>query len=304
MSQTVAPSATFEAVCTGFDTGLVGTIGVRILDGAGGTTTARVTAGIVEYPAGSGIYQKTLTAPSTAGQFTVMWDTGSVTPATVFTESLTVTTSSAAISATGGLYVSAASLKATLNLTGQTFADDDISAAIGAACRSIDGACGRRFYADDDNTSVRYYTPDSYQRVMIDDLIDLVSVVVDQDGDGTYEETWTNGTHFVLQPINGPSESPARPYESLVRRKTGGYYFPVGVEHAVKVTGQFGWEAVPPDIAMAAGILAGKLLKRAREAPFGIVSFGGGDSGAMRIALRDPDVTNLLSDYVRHTPFI
>lgn len=32
----VSPSTTFEAVCVGFATGLTGTIGVRILDSAGG----------------------------------------------------------------------------------------------------------------------------------------------------------------------------------------------------------------------------------------------------------------------------
>lgn len=40
------PSSTFEATATGFATGLTGTIGVRILDNAGATTTATVTAGI------------------------------------------------------------------------------------------------------------------------------------------------------------------------------------------------------------------------------------------------------------------
>src|SRR3990172_5611118 len=98
MAVTVAPGDSFEVTSVGFATGLVGTIGIRILDGAGGTTTARVTAGIVEFPSGSGIYLKTLTAPLTAGQYTVMWDTGTVSPTTVQVEALTVTTSLAAIS--------------------------------------------------------------------------------------------------------------------------------------------------------------------------------------------------------------
>lgn len=299
----VAPSATFEAVCDFGQTGL--TPGVRILDNAGATTTARVTAGITEYPSGSGIYYVSLTAPATAGQYTIAWDNGTQTAGNFATEDLLVTTSLATISAASNLYITLAALKATLNLTGQTTFDDDLTSAISAACRSIDAACGRRFWLDTDATSVRYYTPDTHQRVMIDDLVTLTSVLVDQNGDGTYEETWTNNTDFVLQPINNPSESPARPYESLVRRKLGNYYWPVGIEHGVKVTGQFGWSAVPPEIAQATTVLAGKLFKRAREAPFGIVSFGGADSSsAMRIARTDPDVANLIEGYVRHTPFI
>ena len=63
---TVQPSTSFEAVAQ-FDTGLTGTLGVRITDNAGATTLARTTAGITEYPAGSGIYAVTLTSPGAGG---------------------------------------------------------------------------------------------------------------------------------------------------------------------------------------------------------------------------------------------
>jgi hypothetical protein len=89
----VAPSASFEAVVQGFATGLTGTIGVRLIDNTGATSIARTTVGITEFPASSGIYQVTLTAPSTAGQYTIVWDDGSVDPSSVATEELTVTTS-------------------------------------------------------------------------------------------------------------------------------------------------------------------------------------------------------------------
>jgi len=68
------PGASFEAV-TDFGTdGLTGTIGVRVVDNVGNTVVARTTAGIIEYPATSGIYQVTLTAPLLAGQYSVTWD--------------------------------------------------------------------------------------------------------------------------------------------------------------------------------------------------------------------------------------
>lgn len=74
------PGSTIEATLTNAATGLTGTLGVRIVDGAGGTTTARTTSGIVEHPAGSGIYTATIEAPDTAGSYVIAWDTGGATP--------------------------------------------------------------------------------------------------------------------------------------------------------------------------------------------------------------------------------
>ena len=44
-------------------------------------------------------------------------------------------------------------------------------------------------------------------------------------------------------------------------------------------------------------IIASRLLRRVREAPFGVISFG--LEGAMRIARTDPDVTALLAEFDR-----
>src|SRR4051812_13027425 len=66
-------NTTFEATAQ-FPTGL--TLGVRITDNQGATTTARTTVGITEYPAASGLYAITLTAPAAAGQYSVVWDDG------------------------------------------------------------------------------------------------------------------------------------------------------------------------------------------------------------------------------------
>lgn len=83
------PGATIEASTPPIDTGLTGTLGVRVMDGQGTTTTARTTAGIVETPADSGIYVATLTAPDTAGDYLLVWDTGDD-PPEYFTEDLRV----------------------------------------------------------------------------------------------------------------------------------------------------------------------------------------------------------------------
>lgn len=83
--------ASLEAIVSGFTTGLVGDVGVRLLDNAGGTTTARTTSGIGEYPTGSGVYYASITAPSVPGQYTIMWDNGSATPGNIAVENLVIT---------------------------------------------------------------------------------------------------------------------------------------------------------------------------------------------------------------------
>jgi hypothetical protein len=74
-------STSFEALVEGFPTGLVGTLGVRVVNPAtGAVLTARTTSGITETVAGSGLYGVTLTAPSSAGEYAVVWDTSGSTP--------------------------------------------------------------------------------------------------------------------------------------------------------------------------------------------------------------------------------
>lgn len=93
----VRTGTTFDAVLEGAPSGLVGTLGVRVVDPTTGTTpVARTTSGITEFPAGSGVYGVTLTAPalganSSPWAVSVLWDTGEpLAPGGVFTEDLLV----------------------------------------------------------------------------------------------------------------------------------------------------------------------------------------------------------------------
>lgn len=74
----VTAGAEFETSIDWGETGLAGTLRVSLLDGDGGTTIAATTSGIAEFPAASGRYEVTLTAPETQGQFFVFWDDGAV----------------------------------------------------------------------------------------------------------------------------------------------------------------------------------------------------------------------------------
>ena len=201
-------------------------------------------------------------------------------------------------------YLDREELKDSETLRGLTFADFDVDRAITAASRAIDGAVGslRQFYLDANANNVRYYTPEAFQQLEIDDLSVLTSVKIDRDGDGVYEETWTNGTDFVLEPLNAIQDW--KPYETLRCRRLKGRYFPLWVERCVEVTGQFGWTIIPGDIKTATTILASKMLRRMREAPFGIVTVGIDQGVAMRIARNDPDVAPILSTYTRIRPLV
>jgi hypothetical protein len=292
-----AASTTFEAVADLGATGL--TPGVRLIDNVGATSIARTTSGITEYPAGSGLYQKTLTAPAAAGQYTILWDNGTQTAGNFASEDLFVVTDlTAPAVATGTMYITAADLKATLNI-GSTYADDDIAVAVAAASRACDGYKDDRFYPA---TETRYYTAepcDDY--VKIDSLNALTSVAVDATGAGTWATTWTNGTDFTLAPYNAATDG--YPYTEIKIRRQGGRRF-VGYENSIKVVGSFGWANVPAGVVQATTILAGRLLKRARETPYGIVVVAGDAVAAARLGRIDPDVAFLLDNLPGSVPLL
>lgn len=193
-------------------------------------------------------------------------------------------------------YVSSSVLKATLNMTGQTFADTDFTIACDAASRVVDNYCGRRFYLDADAAQIRYFTATDPYRLFIDDLAVLTSVAVDLGGGTTYGTTRTSGTDFDLEPFNAESVTgDSWPYTMLRVRDIAGSWWPLW-HRSVKVTGQWGWPTVPAPVTQATTIVATGLLKRAREAPFGVAGIGV-DGTAIRIPKLDSQVCALLDPY-------
>lgn len=192
-------------------------------------------------------------------------------------------------------YIELEQFKRTANLDGTSFADVDAQVAILAASRAIDEHCDRRFWLDPDATSVRFYTPRSRRLVEIDDLVTLTSLQVDQGGDGVFEETWTVNTEVVPHPLNAASK--ARPWTYLETHPAGSRTFPL-YPRSVRLTGRFGWPAIPEQIKNATLIQARRLLLRMREASFGVAALGP-DGTAVRITQLDPDVKALLTRLVR-----
>jgi hypothetical protein len=191
-------------------------------------------------------------------------------------------------------YLELEELRATLGISATTHADPDVRAAINAASRAVDLECNRRFYKDTADAT-RYYTPESPAYCRIDDLADLTSVKLDADADGTYETTLTENTDFVFFPLNAETDGVPR---TAIRTHTRSSTWLRDWPRSVQVVGKFGWDTVPPQVVEATSILAGRLLKRSREAPMGVVALGV-DGVAVRISRTDPDVAALLAPLVR-----
>ncbi len=192
-------------------------------------------------------------------------------------------------------YFTSAELKASLAMTSETFADADIALAVESASRACDGYKQTRFYKADET---RFYTAlPADLDLAIDDLVNLGTaaaptntIFLDRDGNGTYEETWTTGTEFVLRPVNYVLKGiPANRIEILSQ---SGRRFPIYTD-AVKVAGSFGWAAVHPNVKQATKLLAIRLLRR-KDVPFGILVAGQDMVAAARLGRVDPDVAFLL----------
>jgi len=181
--------------------------------------------------------------------------------------------------AAGNEYISVAELKETLSLGSTTFADADLSRAVVAASRAVDGITGTQFYLGTPGET-RKYTAVSDSYLLIDDATTITSVSA-------------LGTALVADTAYYKVGTP-----TSVLRTLNGYTFPRNYAQGVSVTGTFGWASPPADVKMATAILASRLLKRSREAAFGVIGFDL-EGGAVRIPGNDPDVQRLLAPYTR-----
>lgn len=148
--------------------------------------------------------------------------------------------------------------------------------------------------------SARYFESVDYYCLKIDPIGDntAMTVATDYDGDGVYETSWQT-TDWQLLPVNAPLYVPDPiPWREL--RAVGFQTFPLpywGIRHIgrVKITAQWGYPAIPPDIRQACVMQSARVFKR-RESPHGLL--GNSDFGVVRITGRlDPDVEQLLEPF-------
>src|SRR5262245_8559972 len=189
-----------------------------------------------------------------------------------------------------GDYITVAELKDTLEI-GSTFADPDIQRAITATSRAIDQYLNRSF-ATGPAGEQRFYTAILEGKIVLtDDLVSVSALATDDDGSRNFATAW-QPPDYILGPANAASMG--APFTNIQPSTKGNHpdAFPT-LDYSVRVTGVFGWPTAPEQVKEATTIVATRLLLRARQAPFGIVT-AGVEGAAVRLGRFDPDVAMLL----------
>jgi hypothetical protein len=169
------------------------------------------------------------------------------------------------------------------------FDDSLLEMAIESASRQIDSYTERYFY--NAGTAVKIFAPIDNWVCPTEDFITLTKVETSEDGE-TYDTEWTSDD-WQAEPLNGRAGGLVTSYTQI--RAVEDYLFPYrNGEATVRITGTWGWSAVPIAITQATVILASRIFKRL-DSPLGIIS---GELGSMRIGFRlDPDVQHLIDPY-------
>lgn len=191
------------------------------------------------------------------------------------------------------LYASTAQIKAALRIT-DSVDDSLINMAGSAASDLIDGYCGRTFGTS--GTVTRVFSPADEYVIQIDDLAGTAVTITSSTGaDGVFDVTWKT-TDYQLEPLNGIANGQSVPYTRI--RAIEDYLWPAaGGEATVRVTGLFGFPAVPIVVTQAA-VLQGSRIFTRLQSPLGVAGFN--ELGVVRVTRAlDPDVAQLVEPYRR-----
>jgi len=187
-------------------------------------------------------------------------------------------------------YCTLAEVKAALRLN-DAIDDTLIENSVEGASRRIDGYCGRFFYQT--TNAIKFFASDAY-RLAVPDISSTSGLIVqtDNDGNGSFETTWTLNTDYILEPTDADLQS--RPYRRITA--TGGKTFPmfyIPQDAGVQVTATWGYPAIPDDVREACVLLSMRQFAR-YNAALGVMAFG---DMAVSVRSVDPDVRDLLSPY-------
>lgn len=188
-------------------------------------------------------------------------------------------------------YCTLADVKASLRIQ-DTIDDALIENSINAASRMIDQYCNRNFYSGSAG-EIRYYKANDGYTCWIDDMQTITSVQTASIDPTIFDTTWA-ATDYQVLPANRWANGAWYPITAITAVEN--YLFPVWAEiPLVKVTGTFGWNAVPESIKFATIIQASRLFKRL-ESPLGVA--GVSDLGILRVGYNiDGDVAQLINPF-------
>lgn len=168
------------------------------------------------------------------------------------------------------------------------------------ASRAVDGVC-RRSFGQSASGTVRYYTPIDGMRLRVHDLVSVSALATDEDGDLVYETTWAAADYHLL-PVDAQDEAGEllRPYTEITMSLATGSAkrgFPVGYARSVKVTGVWGWPAVP-DVVREVTVLEALRMFQQAQAPSGIIANTAGGGMTVTPAMH-PTSKLMLQPYIR-----
>jgi hypothetical protein len=189
-------------------------------------------------------------------------------------------------------YATLAQIKAATRIT-DAIDDALLEMAIESASRMIDSECDRAFYSS--GTATRDYVPNDSYVVDTDDLTEIVSVKLDDDGDGSFGITLAT-SDFQTEPLNQRVSGNAYPIYRL--RMIGDYLLPIwGKQATVRIQGVYGFTPLPIQITQATTIQASRIFKRL-DSPLGMT--WGVDGMGMRVGKVDPDVAMLIRPFKKY----
>jgi hypothetical protein len=186
-------------------------------------------------------------------------------------------------------YATLATVKGVLRITDSN--DDAIlEQAIEAASRRIDGYCGRFFYSK--SATVSLFALTNFVCPTVNDLVSVTTLKTDDDGDGSFETTWTSGVDYQLEPLD--TSITGLPYRKVtaIGAKTFPLFFVPNLP-GVQIAGSWGFSSVPTDVEEACILLSIRGFAR-YNAALGVVGFA---DMAIQVRAIDPDVRDLLNQY-------
>jgi hypothetical protein len=186
-------------------------------------------------------------------------------------------------------YCSLAEVKASARIT-DNVDDALLELAVESASRLVDSYTQRNFY--NAGTATRLFIPQDSYVTEIDDLITL-STLQTSDGDN-FGTTWA-AKDYQLEPLNGVVDGLTGHPTTRIRAVDDFLFYMLEGEATVRITGVWGWSAVPTAVKQATVIQAARIFKR-NDSPLGIAGFG--EMGAVRVGVQlDPDVKHLIDVY-------
>ena len=190
------------------------------------------------------------------------------------------------------LYAQLDDLKALLRIPASDTVDNaQLTRAIEAASRRIDGVCDRIFYQEPTATA-RVYDATNLASVSIDDVSTMTGFVVKVDDGFDYATTLVLDVDFRVEPLNNLSKG--LPVYRLV--SLSGIFPKSTVRPGVQVTARWGFPSVPTAITEATLLMAGRLFKRG-DSLLGVAGFT--DMGVITVRGVDPDVDHLIQPFRR-----